>query len=65
MKCSDCGFPAPEISERRLKVGSAVREPGEHVCPGCLASRTVLVRKVMALPDSLDQIQAGNFGRIK
>lgn len=41
-----------------LNKGSSVREPGEALCAGCSSRRTKMVKEVMALPDTLDQIKA-------
>lgn len=57
MPCSDCGIESEFGTEALARVGKN-RDPGEAVCRSCTASRTVLVRKLMALPNSLRLIQA-------
>lgn len=58
LKCSDCGFTPRVISEAALRKGSMVREPGEALCEGCSSSRTLMMRKVAALPNTLADIRA-------
>lgn len=58
MKCSDCGFPARQMSPTVLAKGSTVREPGEPLCEGCSSRRVIMVRQCVALPNSLADIRA-------
>ena len=55
--CSDCKMPTT-MSRTAIDRGARNRDPGEIICPSCNGSRTVLIRKVMALPDTLHQIQS-------
>lgn len=56
--CADCGFVGEWTNQKAIDAGGRNRDPGEAVCMSCSASRTVLIRRVMALPDTLHQIMA-------
>jgi DNA-directed RNA polymerase subunit RPC12/RpoP len=58
MKCADCGGKPRPTSDKVLAEGSTVREPGEALCPGCSSRRVLMMRAVMALPNSLADIRA-------
>ena len=62
MRCADCGCEV-FITEKTLRRGSAVREPGEPVCPSDLARRNKMVRELEAIPASLDRIKAMRMRR--
>jgi hypothetical protein len=61
--CNDCGFPTTWMTDRAIRKGSSVREPGEAVCASCSSSRTKMVRELDALPNTLDQIKAMRMQR--
>ncbi len=46
------------MTERALRAGSSVREPGEGLCPGCSSRRVLMVREVESLPNNLPDIRA-------
>jgi len=58
LMCSDCGFPAREMTKAALSKGSSVREPGEALCGGCSSRRVLMVLAVNKLPGSLSDIRA-------
>lgn len=55
--CADCGHESRDISTASLKKGSRVREPWEHLCANCIASRTTLLRVLNNTPDTLTEIR--------
>lgn len=63
MKCVDCGFDTGPITERTLRKGSSVRDPGEAVCPSCTSSRVILMRMVDKIPRTLAEIRAKRMVR--
>lgn len=46
------------MSEKALRKGSQVREPGEYLCPGCSSTRVLMVRQCDRLPGNLADIKA-------
>jgi hypothetical protein len=60
--CSDCGFPAT-MTAPTLRRGSLIREPGEMLCPSCMAHRTRMVRELNEIPNTIDQIAAKRMVR--
>jgi hypothetical protein len=56
--CADCGYAARPCTATTLNRGSSVREPGEALCAGCSSRRTKMVKEVMDLPGTIDQIKA-------
>lgn len=58
MTCADCGGAARQTSEKTIKAGSKVREPGEALCAGCSSRRVLMVRAVDKLPSNLADIRA-------
>jgi hypothetical protein len=55
--CSDCANPT-KMTPLTLRKGSSVREPGEMLCQGCMASRAKMVRELDTIPNKIDQIKA-------
>lgn len=58
LMCSDCGFPAREVTKAVLAQGSSVRDPGEALCGSCSSHRVKLVRQLDALPNNIHTIRA-------
>lgn len=56
--CADCGNPGTITNEATLARGSAIREPGEMLCPSCTSRRNLMVRQLDRLPDNLPSIRA-------
>lgn len=63
LPCADCATGKCVMSDRTLAKGSAVRDPGEPLCPSCQSTRVTLIRQVDALPKTLDQIRAKRMVR--
>lgn len=61
-RCVDCGTICT-MRRSVIEAGSKNRDPGEIICRSCNASRTVLIRKLMKLPDTLHQIKATRMVR--
>lgn len=57
MKCSDCNISV-DFTEKTLRRGSSVREPGEALCVSCTSKRSLLVRSLQLIPNTLGEIQA-------
>lgn len=61
--CDDCGCETRWLNAALIAAGSQNRDPGEKICAGCSASRTVLITRLNLLPDTLHQIQAMRMTR--
>lgn len=57
MPCNDCGKPTDWLGIEAVAKGGANREPGEMVCCACNSSRSLMVRRCAALPNSLENIK--------
>lgn len=63
--CSDCDKPTNRISAAVLAKGGPSREPGEMVCGSCQAKRTLMVRELAAIPNTLAAIKALRMPKVR